>query len=128
VVGREDLAERHRRRQAGHGGDVPVVDAELAQRVVEELAEGVLAGAGDDRAAPAVAGGCHRDVGGAAAEVLAEALDLAQRHPHLERVEVHPDPSHREDVERLRAVAAHQDATCMAYLPPCYRRTVARWD
>src|SRR4029450_13083902 len=56
VVRREDLAEGDRGRQAGHGGDEAVVDPEAAQGVVQVLAEGVLAGAGDDRAAPAVAG------------------------------------------------------------------------
>jgi hypothetical protein len=100
VVGREDLAEGHRRRQARDRGDVAVVDAELSERVVEVLAERVLAGAGDDRAAPAVTGGGHRHVGGAAAQVLPEGLDRSQRHPDLERVDVDADAPHREDVER----------------------------
>jgi hypothetical protein len=119
VVRREDLAEGDRGRQAGHGGHEAVVDPEAAQGVVQVLAEGVLAGAGDDRAAPAVAGRGHGHVGRAAAQVLAEGLDLAQRDPDLEGVHVDPDPPHRQDVESRVAVAEHQDATGMACLPPC---------
>src|ERR671925_336197 len=51
------------------------------------------------RAAAAVAGRGDRDVGGAAAEVLAERLDRPQGHPDLERVDVDADPPHGEDVE-----------------------------
>ena len=68
VVGREDLAERHRRREVRDRGDVAVVDPEALQGVVQELAERVGAGAGDDRAAARRAGprprrrwpGCRR--------------------------------------------------------------------
>ena len=127
VVGREDLAEGHRGRQAGHGGHVAVVDPEAAQSVVQVLAEGVLAGAGDDRAAPAVAGRGHGHVGRAAPQVLAEAGDLAQRHPDLEGIDVDPDPSHGEDVEDLRPIEEHQNAVCMAGLQPCCRGMLARW-
>jgi hypothetical protein len=97
-------------RQARHGGDVAVVDLEAVQGVVQVFAEGVLAGAGDDRAAPTVAGRGHGHVGWAAPQVLAEAGDLAQRHPDLEGVDIDPDPSHRKDVEGRGAVAEHQDA------------------
>ena len=51
VVGREDLAERQRRVQALDRRDVAVVDAEPAQRVVQELAERVRPRARDHRAA-----------------------------------------------------------------------------
>jgi hypothetical protein len=77
VVGREDLAERHGRRQSRDLGDVAVVDPEAPQCVVQEGAERVGPGAGDHRAASPVARRGHRDVGRAAAEVLAERLDLA---------------------------------------------------
>ena len=46
-----------------------------------------------------VARGGDGDVGRAAAEELAEGLDLAQRDAGLQRVHVHADPAHRDDVE-----------------------------
>ena len=101
VVGREDLAERDRRGEALDRRDVAVVDAEAAQRVVQELAERVLARARDHGGAAAVAGGGDGDVGRAAAEVLAERLDLAQRDARLQRVDVDADPAHRQDVEHV---------------------------
>ena len=65
VVGREDLAERERRGQARHAGHVAVVDAEAAQRVVQEEAEGIVARAGDHGAVAPEPRGGHRHVGGA---------------------------------------------------------------
>ena len=50
VVGREDLAERHRGRQRRVDGDVGRVDPELGERAGDEAAEGVVAGAADQRA------------------------------------------------------------------------------
>src|SRR4029453_10579131 len=88
----------------GQGGAVAVVAPEAAQGVVQVLAERVLAGAGDDRAAPAVAGRGHGHIRRAAAEVLAEALDLAQGDADLEGVDVDPDPPHGEDVESRHGV------------------------
>ncbi len=70
VVGREDLAEGDGGGEAVHGGDPPVVHAEVAQRLVDVVAEGVRAGAADDGGAAAEAGGGDRDVGGGAAEDL----------------------------------------------------------
>jgi hypothetical protein len=70
VVGREDLAERHRRREPGHRGDVAVVHAEALEGVVQELAERVGARPGDDGAAAAVAGGGDGHVGRASPEYL----------------------------------------------------------
>src|SRR4029079_12041991 len=78
VVGREDLAERHGRRQVRTRGDEPVVDVEALERVVQELAERVRAGAADQTGASPEAGGGDGDVGRAAAEELAEALDVTQ--------------------------------------------------
>ena len=49
VVGREDLAERDRRAEVGHGADEAVVDTEAAQGAVDVLAERVRARAGDHR-------------------------------------------------------------------------------
>ena len=96
VVGREDLAEGHGRRQVRHRGDVAVVHAEALQRVVQELAERVGPGAGDDRAAAAEPGGGDGHVGRAAAEELAEALHVAQRGADLQGVDVDPHPPDRE--------------------------------
>ncbi|GAA2769710.1 hypothetical protein GCM10020219_041540 [Nonomuraea dietziae] len=43
--------------------------------------------------------GCgHGDVGRRAAEVLAEGLDVPEREAALQRVDVHPDPAHRDEL------------------------------
>src|SRR6185437_14729846 len=96
VVGREDLAEGHRRGQVLDRGDVAVVDAVVLERLMQEPAERVVAGAGDDGGAPPVPGRRDRDVGGAAAQVLAEALHLVESHADLLRVQVHADAAHGE--------------------------------
>ena len=101
VVRREDLAERHRGGQRRHGRHEAVVDAEPAQRVVDVVAERVLAGAADHGRPSAVTCRRDRDVGGAAAEVLAEALDVPQRPAGLQRVDVDPDAAHGQYLERL---------------------------
>src|SRR3712207_9400454 len=62
-----------------HRRDEAVVDAEAAQRVVQERPEGILARARDHGARAPVARGRHRDVRRAAAQILAERLHLAQR-------------------------------------------------
>jgi len=99
VVGREDLAERDRRRVGRHRHHVPVVHAVPAQRLVDEAAERVVAGTGDHRHAAPVPGRGHRDVGRAAAEVLAEGLDVLQPDTDLQRVDVDADPAHGQDFE-----------------------------
>src|SRR5690242_5339985 len=96
VVGGEDLAEGHRRGQVLDRGDVAIVDAVVPERLMQEPAERVVAGAGDDGSAPPVPGRCDRDVGGAAAQVLAEALHLVESHADLLRVQVHADTAHGE--------------------------------
>jgi hypothetical protein len=101
VVRREDLAERHRGGQVPDRGDETVVDAVAAQRLVQEGAERVVAGAGDDGRAPPVPGRRHRDVGRAAAQVLGEALHLVQAHADLLGIQVNADPAHGENLERL---------------------------
>ena len=106
VVRREDLAEHHRGGQGRHRGDVPVVHAVAPQRVVDEPAERVVAGAGDHRRAPPVPRGRDGHVGRAAAEPFAEGLDVLEPHAHLQRVQVRADPAHREDLERAHLMAS----------------------
>ncbi len=114
VVRREDLAERDRGGQVRDRRDPAVVDAEAAQRVVDELAERIAAGAGDRRHVAAVARRRDRDVRGAAAEELAERAHLAQRDADLLGVDVHADAAHRDHVERLAhaPASARSGATC----------------
>ena len=88
VVGWKYLAERHRRRLSGDGGDVTIVDSESAERIVDELPERVSAGTADDRRAAVVAGGGDRDICRAAAKVLPERFDIAQCLPRLQGVQV----------------------------------------
>ena len=88
VVGREDLAEGHRRRRAVDGGDEAVVDAEVLQRLVDVAAERVASGARDERGAVAVARGRDGDVGRAAAEELLEGAHLLEADAVLERIDV----------------------------------------
>src|SRR6185437_7444856 len=70
------------------------------QRVVNERAERVVAGAGDHGRAPPVPRRRDGDVGRAAAEPFAEGLDVLEPHAHLQRVQVSADPAHRQDLER----------------------------
>ncbi len=66
---------------------------------MDEAAERIVARPGDHRAAPAVPGRGDGDVGGAAAEELAERLDLIEADPDLEGVDVDADAPHGQDVE-----------------------------
>ena len=106
VVRREDLAERHRRRELRHRGDIAVVDAIRPQRRVHEPPERVVAGPGDDRGAPLIPGGGYGDVGRAAAEVLSEGLDVLEMDAGLQRIQVDADPSHGEDLEGAHRAAS----------------------
>ena len=102
VVRREDLAERHRRRVLVVGRHVAVVDAEVGQLGADERAERVVADAGDQRGAVAEPGGGHRDVGGAAAEELAERFDVLEADADLQGIDVDAAAPDGEYVERLR--------------------------
>ena len=88
VVRRKDLAERHRRRILVVGRDKAVVDAETRELVADECAERVVADAGDQRRPVSEPGRGHRDVGGAAAEELAERLDVLEADADLEGIDV----------------------------------------
>ncbi|MGC0430102.1 hypothetical protein RKD32_006457 [Streptomyces sp. SAI-195] len=99
VVRREDLAERHRGRVRGDRRDPAVVDAELLERAVQIGTEGIVAGAGDDGRGAAEPGGGDRHVGGRTAEKLAEGLNLRQGYARLQRIEIDPDATHRDQIE-----------------------------
>ncbi len=98
VVGREDLAERHRGWRPVDLGDEGGVDAEAGGLGPHVAAEGVPAGAGDQRGAAPVPGRGDRDVGGAAAEELLERLHVLQAHAVLEGVDVDPGAPHGDQV------------------------------
>lgn len=98
VVRREDLAEGDGRGQAGDGRHPAVVDAEAAQRLVQIGAERVVTGARDHGGVPAEAGGGDRHVRRRPAEELAEGRHLGERNTGLQRVEVHSDPPHGDQV------------------------------
>src|SRR5690606_18510449 len=70
-----------------------------AQLAPDEAAERVVAGAGDDRRPPAVAGRGDGDVRRGTAEILGERLHLLEAHAGLEWIDVNADPAHRDDVE-----------------------------
>src|SRR6478735_2640457 len=104
VVGREDLAEGHRGRRPVDGRDEPVVDAEVAQCLVDVPAERVLADAGQQGDASAVPRGGDGDVRGAAAEELLEGADLLETDAVLQGVDVDAGAADGDDVVRLGAV------------------------
>ena len=106
VVRREDLTERHRRQKVRDGADESVVDVQLAQRAVDEAAERIVAGSGDDCTAPAVPRGGDGHVRRAAAEELAERCDVLETDPDLQRVQVDAHAADRDHVE----VAFHGSA------------------
>ena len=101
VVGREDLAERHRGRVLVVRGDEAVVDAEPGEFAAHVPAERVVADAGDQRGAVAQPRRGDGDVGGAAAEELAEGLDVLEADAGLQGVDVDAAAPDGEDVERL---------------------------
>ena len=99
VVRREDLAERHRGRVFVVGQHEAVVDAEVGELGADEPAERVVADPGDQRRAIAQPRRGHRDVGGAAAEELAERFDVLEAHTDLQGIDVDaaaPDGEHVE--------------------------------
>jgi len=99
VVRGEDLAERHRCRVLGIGDDKPVVDAQTCQLACDELPERIAAYAGDQCCSPAEACSRHRDVCCAAAEKLAEGLDVFESDTGLKWVDVHPRSADGKHVE-----------------------------
>ena len=78
------------------------MSGEAGELVADERAERVGAHAGDQRGAVAEPGGGHRDVGGAAAEELAERLDMLEADADLEGINVDAAAPNGEYVERLR--------------------------
>src|SRR5690606_35773734 len=113
AVGREDLAERDRRGRPFDRLHEDVVDAESADRLAYPLSEGVGPDGGDHGGAQAVPGRGDRDVGRAAAEELAEGLDVDQAHTGLQRIDVDAAASHRDQVEQRTSRAGASDT--MAY-------------
>lgn len=101
MIGRVDLAERHRRAQPRAHTDEPVVDADLSHRHAQILAEGVIADPGDDRAADAEPrrSDCH--VRRAATQRLGEGPHVGERDAGLLGVQIDADPPHRDQVECL---------------------------
>jgi hypothetical protein len=99
VVRREDLAERDGGVQVVHDDHVAVVHSEVAHRPPDVQPEGVVADARDDRRAMTEPRGGHSDVGRAAAEELAEGLDLLQPDAGLQGVHVDARAADRQDVE-----------------------------
>ena len=63
---------------------------------MQVLAEGVVAGAGDDGGAAAMAGGGDSYVGWGSAKVLSEGRDILQIHPDVVRVDINADAPDRE--------------------------------
>ena len=98
IVGREDLAERHRGRVFVVGRHVAVVDAEVGELGADELAERVVADAGDQRGAVAQPRRGDGDVGGAATEKLAERFDVLEADTDLQGIDVDATAADREHV------------------------------
>ena len=74
------------------------VDPKAPERVAYERAETVVADLGDHGRARSEARRLHRDVGGGAAQVLGERVDLGQRDADLLGVEIDPDAPGRDHV------------------------------
>jgi hypothetical protein len=81
--------------------DPAAVDTEAVERLAHEGTEGVVTHLRDHRGPGAQPGGGHRDVRGAAAEVLGEAAHVLERNADLLRVEIDPHATHRDQVEAL---------------------------
>ena len=96
VFRRLDRAERDRGGPFLDRRDEGVVHVELVQFAVQVFAEGVVAGAGDDGGAAAVAGSGDRHVGRGSAKVLSEGRDILQIHPDVVRVDINTDAPDRE--------------------------------
>ena len=82
--------------------DVAIVDTERCELGADKRAERVVADAGDERGAVAQPRRGHRDVGGAAAQKLAERLDVLQADTDLQGIDVDAAAPDGEDVKWLR--------------------------
>ncbi len=111
IVRREDLAERERGRVARLLPHPPVVHAEPAQLGPQIGAEGIRSGLGDHRHPAAQPGRRDGDVGGRAAQELPEGVRLRQRYARFQRVEIHPDAPHRDQVERDIVRGGHRQSS-----------------
>ena len=122
VVGREDLAERDRRGQAA---GTLVTQRSSTPKPRSASCRNSPNGSSPvrviDRADAAVARGGDGHVGRAAAQVLAERLDLAQRDADLLRIDVDADPAHRDDVERGHPLTIPHGRAATRGWPPARR-------
>jgi len=84
IVGRKDLAEGDGGSGAGNSGREPAVHPEALEFALGEDAERVLTRPRGHAGPEAVSGGSHGDVGGAAAQKLAEGGHILQAHTALE--------------------------------------------
>ncbi|MDI2022074.1 hypothetical protein PJL18_02603 [Paenarthrobacter nicotinovorans] len=91
-----DRAERHCRGVFRNRRHERIVNVELVKFAVQVLPEGVIAGAGDDTGAAAMAGCRNSHVGGRASEVLTEGRHVLQVHSDVIRVDINADAPDRE--------------------------------
>jgi hypothetical protein len=106
IVRRKDLTEGHRGWIVVIGHHVSVVDGEFAERSANITPERVVAHAGDNRGPAAQAGSGDGDVGGGAAEILAERHDVLQPDADLQRIDVHSATPEGEHLEPPRGYVA----------------------
>ncbi len=107
VVGREDLAEGDRGLQFVIDPYELVVDTEAGELAADEPAERVVARAGDDGRTTPVSCCGDRDVRRAAAEVLAERLDVFEPDPALVWIEVDADATDGDHIVRGWSFVGH---------------------
>lgn len=107
VVGREEGAERDGGEVLLDLGHPAVVHPEALQLAAQIGPEGVGAGAGDECGAAAEPGGGDGHVRRGAAEELGEGVDPVEPDTGLERVQVHAEAPHGDQVVRLRLHPRH---------------------
>src|SRR5664279_1218794 len=90
--------------------------------LVDEASERIRSGAGDQRGPPAVFGGGDGDVARAAADALAERVDVLEPHIFLQRIQVDADPSHRQHLE----TSVHSGPLALVVTVPRHRAWLSR--
>ena len=122
MVRRVHLAEGHRGEQVRHVGDEPVVHPHPAHAPDARTSEGIRSGSGDQRRPPAVLGRGDGHVAGTAADALAERVDVLEPHIVLQRIQVDPDPSHRQHLE----MSVHSGPLALVVTVPRHRARLSR--
>ena len=108
-VGREKLREGDGGMEVADGNDMIRRNPEVLQLTGNETTEGIVPHPGDNTGAMPESRCCNCDVRRAAAEELAEGLDIFEVHANLERIDIDAGTTHRQNVD-IATFKGHGDS------------------